>query len=134
MTSPVKAGFAYAATVFAVGFALGTLRVLLIAPRLGEVAAVWIELPIILTASLLLARRIIRRFAIAPRLSPRAVMGAVAFAMLMVFEFALGSLLFGRSLSEQFAGFATLPRQIGLIGQVLFALIPAALLLDNRGR
>jgi len=44
-----KAGVAYAVTVFAIGFVLGT-RVLLLAPRVGSTIAVSIEVPIILTA------------------------------------------------------------------------------------
>jgi hypothetical protein len=40
-----KAGLVYVSAVFPAGFALGVLRVLLVAPRMGEVGAVLLELP-----------------------------------------------------------------------------------------
>jgi len=40
-----KAGVAYAVTVFAIGFVLGTARILLLAPRLGATKAVSIKRP-----------------------------------------------------------------------------------------
>ena len=39
MTAATRAGVLYALIVFAIGFILGTIRVLLIVPRLGETAA-----------------------------------------------------------------------------------------------
>jgi hypothetical protein len=45
------AGALYALLVFLIGFILGTIRVLLIAPRLGETIAVLLETPVILGAS-----------------------------------------------------------------------------------
>jgi hypothetical protein len=39
-------GALYAIVVFSIGFILGTIRVLLLAPRLGETIAVIIEPPI----------------------------------------------------------------------------------------
>lgn len=47
----VKAGVAYAVTVFAIGFLLGTARVLLLAPYVGSTIAVSVEAPIIPTTS-----------------------------------------------------------------------------------
>ena len=51
LTSSITAGLVYAALVFAVGFALGALRVTLIAPRLGETRAVLLEAPVMLAVS-----------------------------------------------------------------------------------
>ncbi|MBD3765451.1 MAG: hypothetical protein IE927_12185, partial [Rhodobacterales bacterium] len=42
---------AYAGSAFALGCVLGVLRLTLVAPRLGEVAAVALELPVMLAAS-----------------------------------------------------------------------------------
>ena len=56
MQSALKAGIFYFATVFAVGFALGTIRVLTIVPRVGEMVAIVIEVPFILAISWLASR------------------------------------------------------------------------------
>jgi hypothetical protein len=53
----ITAGALYAIIVFVSGFILGTIRVLLIAPRLGETLAVIVEAPLILVASWFVCRR-----------------------------------------------------------------------------
>ncbi len=50
----VLAGVLYFGLVFALGFILGTLRVLVLEPRLGSTGAVLLELPVMLAASWLL--------------------------------------------------------------------------------
>jgi hypothetical protein len=54
------AGALYAIIVFLIGFILGTIRVLPLAPRLGETTAVIIEAPIILMASWFVCRWCVR--------------------------------------------------------------------------
>lgn len=90
-------GTAYVVAVFAAGFVLGVLRTLVLVPLLGELAAVLMELPVILT---------------------------IAFLLLMLAEGGLSTLLAGRSLSEHLALYAQLPHQVGLAGQLAFALLP----------
>jgi hypothetical protein len=51
-----KAGALYAIIVFVIGFILGTIRDLLLAPRLGETTAVIIEASIMLVASWFVCR------------------------------------------------------------------------------
>ena len=51
-----KAGALYANIVFLIGFILGTIRVLLLAPRLGETTAVIAEVPVMLAASWFVCR------------------------------------------------------------------------------
>jgi hypothetical protein len=65
--SVLKAGAVYFTIVFAVGFLLGTVRVLVLVPRVGETAAVMIELPIILAASWITCRWLIARFSVPAR-------------------------------------------------------------------
>ena len=48
MPPGITAGLVYAAMVFLVGFGLGTIRVTLIVPHLGETGAVLLETPIML--------------------------------------------------------------------------------------
>ena len=96
----------YVATVFAAAFVLGALRVMLVVPRLGELAAVTLEVPVVLGLSWL-------------------AMGGMAFALLMLAETLLGITLFGRSLASILATMATLPGLVGLAGQIGFGLVPA---------
>src|SRR5260370_35001024 len=51
-----EVGAVYAIIVFLIGFILGTIRVLLLAPRLGETIAVIVEAPVILAASWFVCR------------------------------------------------------------------------------
>ena len=43
MTRAIAAAVVYFALAFAAGFVLGTVRVMLVGPRIGEIAAVLIE-------------------------------------------------------------------------------------------
>jgi len=118
----VRAGLAYWAAIFALGFVLGALRVTVMVPLLGELAAVLAELPVMLAASWLWARVLVRRH----RLGPGAalVMGALAFLLLMGCEAALALGAFGQAPGQWLAGMGEAPGAIGLAGQVTFALLP----------
>lgn len=118
------AGLAYFALVFAVGFGLGTARVLLLAPRLGETGAVVLELPVMLAVSWFAAGWIARRFAVPPDPAARLAMGGVAFLCLMAAEAGVATFGFGRSVAEHLAGYAEPARAAGLAAQVAFALMP----------
>jgi hypothetical protein len=119
----IKAGVAYFAIIFSLGFVLGTLRVLVIIPRIGEFAATLLELPFILAASWLVSGWLINRLQVAPQTRARLLMGAVAFGLTMVAEPLLG-LAFGRSLAEQWPALQQPAGIAGLAGQAAFALIP----------
>ena len=118
-----KAGAAYFAIIFSLGFILGTVRVLAVIPRIGEFAATLLELPLILTASWFVSGWLIKKMRIAPQTSSRLLMGAVAFGLIMTAEPLLG-LLFGSSLSEQWLALQRPAGIAGLAGQALFGLIP----------
>lgn len=120
----IKAGLAYFAIVFAAGFALGTIRVLLIVPAVGETVAVLIETPVILTISWLACAFVVRRLSVPARLEDRVVMGVVAFALLMIAEVGVAWLLGRRSFAAYLAHYATLPGALGLAGQLVFAAFP----------
>ncbi|NOT39848.1 MAG: hypothetical protein HOP13_05085 [Alphaproteobacteria bacterium] len=119
-----KAAAAYFAIAFAIAFVLGTLRVLFVAPRVGELGAVLIEVPIMLAVSWLVCSWVLSRIAVPASIGARLVMGAVAFTLLMAAEFALGVYGFGMTAGEIVSSFARLPGQLGLSGQVGFALMP----------
>ncbi|MCA3452435.1 MAG: hypothetical protein INF92_19150 [Rhodobacter sp.] len=114
----------YVAAVFAVAFALGTLRVLLVVPYLGELAAVALEVPVVLCLSWLVAGRVLRRWPLTGR-GQRLAMGGLAFVCLMALELIVATGLFGRPLDGVLAAMATLPGLAGLAGQIGFALVPA---------
>lgn len=123
MSLAFRAGGVYTLLVFAVAFALGVLRVLLIAPRIGELAAVAIEVPVMLAIAWPICARIVRSFALG-RGSERAAMGASAFALLMALEWSLATLIFGRPIEDTLTGYGTAAGLLGLAGQVGFALLP----------
>jgi hypothetical protein len=118
------AGAAYFAVIFALGFVLGALRETVVAPRLGALAAVLIEVPAMLAASYAAARFLVRRLAVPDGAAPRLAMGGVAFALLMLAETLVGVLLMGRSPGDQLAAYSHSREAIGLAAQIAFALIP----------
>lgn len=120
---PIKAGAIYFALIFALGFVLGTIRVLWLVPATGETAAVLIEQPIMLTASWFAAGWLVRRHGLVTT-GERAAMGAVALMLLFVVEPLLAYTLFGQLPQEWLAGVFTMPGPIGLAGQIAFGLMP----------
>lgn len=121
----------YFAIVFAIGFALGTVRTFAIAPLTGETFAVAIELPVMLLASWIVCGWAIRRYQVAYILMPRLAMGVAAFGLLMGAELLVSMLIAGRSVTEHLAHYQTAPSLLGLCGQLAFALFP---LLRQRDR
>ena len=120
----IKPGLAYFLGVFLVAFCLGMIRTLVVAPRVGATAAVLLETPIILVVSWWVSRWCTQRFNVPAATADRALMGAIAFAVLMIAEFALSTVLTDRSPAEYAATFASVPGAIGLLAQVGFAVIP----------
>ena len=133
------AGILYAAVVFLAGFVLGTVRVFVLSPGLGETISVSMELPVILAVSWVVCRWIAQAVAVSPRLGSRLFMGLTALTVLLSCEFALSTLIIGRSLAEYASSFATAAGMIGVAGQVAFAAFPvvqsrAACHPSNNGR
>jgi hypothetical protein len=122
----LRAGIVYFASVFALGFVLGTVRTLFVqdAPSGGRLLGVLIELPVMLAASWFFCRYVIRRFEVAPTIAARAVMGALAFGLLFLAELLVGALLFGRTPGEHFALYRDPSYALGLAAQIAFGLMP----------
>ena len=116
-----RLALAYYAMIFALGFVLGTLRTLVLVPKLSELAAVSLELPLMLAASWFAASYLLRGKGLGA--AQAAAMGALAFALLMVSEVLL-SLALGRTAGEWLAAMDTPPGAIGLAGQMIFAAMP----------
>jgi hypothetical protein len=135
MTNVIKAGATYFAIVYAIGFLLGTVRVFLLAPRVGEAGAVMLEAPLILGASWIASRWSGDRFAVPSAAAPRLAMGSVALGLLLMAETGVSMLLFGRSWTDLLDLYRSVPGLLGLAAQVLFGLLPFFQgIVDNRGR
>jgi hypothetical protein len=128
----LKPALAYFAVVFAAAFAFGALRVTLIAPQIGALAAVALEVPLILGLSWLVAGRVLRRWPLSQ--GQALAMGSLAFLFLMLAEFTLAWLLSGQTPAAYAATFVTAPGALGLAGQIGFALIPALRAIASKAR
>ncbi|GJM15207.1 MAG: hypothetical protein DHS20C13_05340 [Thermodesulfobacteriota bacterium] len=124
MKQELKAGSAYFGIVFAVGFVLGTIRVLVLVPQFGELTSGLIEMPIILMASWIICSWLIIRFSVPRVWQSRLNMGIAAFVLLMVAELFLSILLFDNSINDHFNHYLKLNGSLGLAGQIAFAAFP----------
>jgi hypothetical protein len=120
----IVAGTVCFAIVFAIGFVLGTIRTLLLVPRVGPLVAVAIELPIMITASWHACRYGLRRYPVSADALTRLLTGAVAVSLLLAAELGISVTLGGLSAAQHFALYARPEHQLGLAAQVLFGLMP----------
>jgi hypothetical protein len=118
------AGTAYFAGVFIAGVVLGTFRILVVAPAIGDLAAVLTELPLLLAWSWLVAGWIVRRCATRTGIASGAIMGATGFALLMLAEVGFSMFVEGISLRDWLSRFRDPPALAGLLGQIAFGMIP----------
>ena len=125
MKQALNAGSLYFLGVFAVGFLLGTLRVLVFSGTLDETILVLFELPLMLLVSWILCGKLLSTCKVAAERADRLVMGGLAFGLLMLAEISVSLFGLDRTLSEHLQTLATPGGQIGLFGQLLFGLLPA---------
>lgn len=124
MTKILGHGALYFALVFAAGFALGTLRVLWVAPRLGERAAELLEMPIMLSVAFFVACWIVRRSTPPPAPAARLGIGLFALGLLLAAEFTLVLGLRGLSVQQYFASRDPVAGAAYLVALALFGLMP----------
>lgn len=115
-------GLSYFALVFVAGFGLGVLRVFVVAPRLGEMAAVLLELPIVLTLAWWVSRRLTRH--LADGAVERSTMGASALLLLLAADFGLALLMGSGGPQGVIDRWLSPPGAVGLLGQLVFGLLP----------
>jgi hypothetical protein len=125
MYAALKAGLAYFALVFGAGFLLGAIRTTALAPRLGDVAAVALELPAMLYISWIACKKITGVFSVAKNAAARLGMGGVAFAVLLLAETGMSVWGFGWTIGQHFETYRTTASQLGFAAQCIFALFPA---------
>jgi hypothetical protein len=128
----LRAGFTYFILVFAAGFAFGVLRVGWAVERLGERNAELIEAPLMLLVVFLAARWVVARFRLPGAIAPRLGVGFLALALLLACELMVVLALRGMSLDDYLASRDPLAGGVYVTSLLLFALMPALLLLSNR--
>ncbi len=124
MKRALVAGTVYFLTLFALGFALGTVRVTLIEPRIGALAATAAEVPVMLAAGFLACRWIVDRWGVSAAGGPRLAMALWFIGLLLVSETVLGAALFGRSGAQQWAALGAPAGLLGLSAQIVAASLP----------
>jgi hypothetical protein len=118
------AASAYFLGLFALGFLLGTIRVVFVAPRLGELAATIAEVPVMLIAAYFVCRWAIRRWQVPSAIAVRLAMVPYFLSLLFAFETVLGATLFGRSVAEQWTALGSPAGLVGISAQIIAALLP----------
>ena len=124
MKRALLAASVYFLALFSLGFALGTIRVVVIAPRFGALAGTIAEVPIMLIAALWACRWVIRHWRVPSASVTRWAMTIWFRVLLVVFETVLGAGLFGQTMVEQWAALATPAGLLGLAAQIVAALLP----------
>lgn len=124
MSRTLTSATVYCLALFALGFVLGTIRVLFLAPQIGEMGATLVEVPVMLGAAFFLCRWVVGRWLVSPELAARWGMAFWFLVLLFLLETLVGVALFGRTMSDTLAGLATPAGLIGLTAQVIAALLP----------
>lgn len=120
----LRAGALYFALTFAAGWILGPIREFWVIPRLGRTAGFLFEAPLMLVVSFAVARWVMRRLAVPPALTARALVGHVALGLLLIAESIGAWGLRGLSLMDYLASFHSLPGAVTAASFLLFAAMP----------
>ena len=123
----LTAALAYAGLVFGAGFLLGTVRVLLVVPRLGVRSAELLEMPLMALVIVGAARLVVRRFQLPQGLAVRLPVGATALALMVGFEFLVAVGLQGRTVVQVISDRDPVSGPVYLALLLLFALMPSLL-------
>ncbi len=122
----MAAGALYFVMVFAVGFALGPVRVLWLEPVLGKTIAVLIESPALVLAMVFAARLAPRWTRMRGNWAAYLTVGVLALVFQQIADLAVGFGLRGMTLRDQIAYFATPPGYIYVVTLIIFAIMPLA--------
>jgi hypothetical protein len=118
--------------VFALGFVLGTIRVVFVAPRVGQLAATLAEVPLMVSSAFFACRWAVRHWQVPHTGAARWAMVSWFLVLLVGFETLLGAVLFGRTMADQWAALTTPAGLVGLSAQIVAALQPV--FVDGRAR
>lgn len=117
-------GILYFLLVFGAGFVLGTIRVLLIVPHVGERTAELLEMPLMLIATVFAARWITRRFPEPHNHTARLAIGGVALGLMLAGELAVGIGLRGMTAAEVILNRDPVSGTAYYLSLLLFAAMP----------
>ena len=123
--SYLKTGLLYFMLVFGAGFVLGPIRILLVAPKVGNRAAELLECPVMILITFVAARWIVVRFGVSKSMPVRLGIGVFALVLLIGAEIAVGMALRGMSLSEVIMNRDPVSGSAYFLSLVLFGLMPA---------
>lgn len=125
-------GALYAALLVAAGTVLGVVRTLLLAPALGEAAALALELPVMIVLAFGLSALCVDRAAVSGRPRALAIMAATALATLATAEIGLAAALHPDGIRGWVRGLMSVTGIAGLSAQVFAALLPLRWLFVSR--
>ena len=120
---------AYFAIALGIGFLLGTIGVLWLAPQLGIRNAELAEMPILLLAVFFVVRWVTQYFAVPPAATAWLIVGISALICLLLVEFTVVQRLQGATIAETFANLDLISGAAYIVSLILFALMS---LLVNR--
>jgi hypothetical protein len=123
--SVLRIATAYAVMVFGAGFVLGSIRVLVVVPRIGARAAELLELPLMIVASFLAAGWVNRQLAAGDPFARRLAVGAIALVVLLAAEAVTGVALRGLSLPDALVNPDPISGPLYYFSLALFAVLPA---------
>ena len=120
----VVGAIVYFAIVFGTGFALGSVRVPFIVPRIGERYAELAEMPLMFVAIFFASRHVVRKYG--QQTHPRGLvgLGVIALLLLLGAELILAVLLAGRGVAEYIASRDPVSGSVYLAMLVVFAAMP----------
>ena len=101
------ASFLYFLIVFGTGFFLGPIRILVLEPMLGPVAAVHCEVPLLIAVMVTAARWLPAKVRLPMTLTALSLMGVGALVFQQFADFAVGVFIRGLTPSQILATFAT---------------------------
>ena len=120
----LHAAILYFLFVFGAGFVLGTGRVLLLVPLLGERVAELMEMPLMLTV-IVVAASWMGRHRLNGRLSSALSVGCIAMGFVLLADLAVGVWLRGMSAVEVFLDRDPVSGAAYYVALLLFAVMPA---------
>lgn len=120
----IRAALYYSAGIFLLGFLLGTLRTIVIVPRIGRLAGVLVEIPIMLAVSWFYCIRLTNRYSLFGDLRNSALFGVLSFLFLQCAEISFSFLIFREQWTDYIVNMGSLPGILGLSAQILFGFIP----------